>query len=305
MHLDPTPLEQILRLDPEKDDHRILVLSWMYDFPWDSNKALEFALFRTYAVPSIGQLLDQTGELTRRTQRRYDDTSLLIAEFLESGYDGERGRRAIRRMNQIHHRFQIANEDYLYVLSTFVFEPVRWISRFGWRPYSEHERRATFHFFTQVGRRMNIRDIPTSYAAFERFNVDFEREHFRYTEESRRVGEATRDMFLGWYLPPGLRGHFAPAVHALMDPPLLDAFGFPAAAPWVRGVVEGALRARARMVRLLPEYKRPRRTTDRPHRSYPQGYELEKLGPPSSTDGESSGRGSGALSADASWRAGT
>lgn len=278
-----TVLDQIQRLDPERDDQRIVFLSWTHDFPWDSIKALEMALVRTYAVPSIGKLLDETGEFTRRTQRRYDDTALLIAEFLESGYDGERGRRALRRINQLHHRYTISNEDFLYVLSTFVFEPVRWIARFGWRPYSEHERLAGYHFFKQVGRRMNIRDIPGSYEAFERFNVEFEREHFRYTEASRRVGEATRDMFLGWYLPRALHARCAPAVHALMDPPLLDAFGFPAPPPWLRRVMEGALRTRARLLRLVPERKRPSLSTQKPYRSYPKGYELEALGPPAET----------------------
>lgn len=76
-----TILDQIQRLDPEKDDHRILFLSWTHDFFWDSRKALEFALFRTYAVPSIGKLLDSTGEFTRRAQKRYDDTDLLIDEI--------------------------------------------------------------------------------------------------------------------------------------------------------------------------------------------------------------------------------
>jgi hypothetical protein len=33
-----------------------------------------------------------------------------------------------------HRRFNINNKDYLYVLSTFVFEPVRWNERYGWRP---------------------------------------------------------------------------------------------------------------------------------------------------------------------------
>jgi hypothetical protein len=28
-----------------------------------------------------------------------------------------------------------------------VFEPIRWIDRFGWRPYTEHERVATFTYY--------------------------------------------------------------------------------------------------------------------------------------------------------------
>ena len=74
-------------LDPETDDWRIYRLHAQQEFPWDVTRALELALFRTYAVPSIGGLLDSTGELRTRTQRRYDDTALLLAEVLENGLD--------------------------------------------------------------------------------------------------------------------------------------------------------------------------------------------------------------------------
>jgi hypothetical protein len=43
-------------------------------FAWDINKALEFALLQTFAVPSISGLLDRTGEFSNRTLKRYDDT---------------------------------------------------------------------------------------------------------------------------------------------------------------------------------------------------------------------------------------
>src|SRR5919109_4579005 len=107
-------LEEILRLDPVADHKRIVHLHVCYEFPFDTTRSLEFALFRTYAVPSIARLLDSTGEFGERAQKRYDDTDILISTFAEQGYDSEPGRRAIRRMNQIHGRFPIANEDFLY-----------------------------------------------------------------------------------------------------------------------------------------------------------------------------------------------
>ena len=113
-------LEQILRLDPEKDHREITYLITCYEFPFDVARSLEFALFRTFASPRIGGLLDRTGEFGQRAQKRYDDTDLILNEILENGYDSERGRAALRRMNQLHGRFAIANEDFLYVLSTFV-----------------------------------------------------------------------------------------------------------------------------------------------------------------------------------------
>ena len=36
------------------------------------------------------------------------------------------------------------------MLSTFVYEPIRWNARFGWRPLVEQERLATFHFWRAV-----------------------------------------------------------------------------------------------------------------------------------------------------------
>lgn len=275
-------LQHILTLDPERDNHRIIYLTGFYEFPYDYTRATEFALFRTFAVPSISRLLDQTGEFYERAQKRYDDTDLILSEISEHGYDSERGRAALRRMNQIHGRFrgQISNDDNLYVLSTFIYEPIRWITRFGWRPLVEQERLALYYYCREVGRRMGIKDIPESTEAYEQFNIDYEREHFRYSETNHRVGMATRDLFLGWYLPKPLWNLGAPAIYAFMDPPLLDAFGFPHPSPAIRTLVGGSLRLRSRLVRHLPERTKPALRTPRKRRkSYPRGYTIAQLGP--------------------------
>src|SRR5437016_1230418 len=179
---------EIRTLDPVKDHQRIVYLSTCFEFPFDTTRALEFALYRTYCVPSISGLLDKTGEFLARPQKRYDDTDLIVSELMEWGYDSERGKRALRRMNQLHGRFEIANDDFLYVLSTFAFEPIRWNANYGWRLMCEQERLAMFHFWSEVGRRMNIKDIPQSYDDFEKFNVDYERANFRYTDANQRIG---------------------------------------------------------------------------------------------------------------------
>src|SRR5580765_6198824 len=118
---------------PRSRKQRIVFLSTRCDFPFDTTRALELALFRTYGVPSISGLLDRTGEFQHRPDKRYDDTDIVVSELMEWGYESERGKRALRRMNQLHGRFQIANDDFLYVLSTFIFEPIRWKRKFGWR----------------------------------------------------------------------------------------------------------------------------------------------------------------------------
>lgn len=148
------------------------------EFPWDINKALEFALLNTYAVPSISGLLSRTGEFTNRTLKRYDDTALLIREVLRNGLDSDRATRAFARINDMHGRYRIANDDYLYVLSTFVHSPIDWLPKFARRGMTPAEAEDWFLFWREFGRRMGIRDLPADAASFRAFAVNFERERF-------------------------------------------------------------------------------------------------------------------------------
>jgi hypothetical protein len=271
-------LDEIRGLDPVRDHQRIVLLSTRVDFPFDTTRALELALFRTFGVPSISALLHRTGEFERRAQKRYDDTDIIVSELTEHGYDSERGRAALARMNAIHGRFTIANEDFLYVLSTFVFEPVRFNARFGWRLMTEKERVALFHFWRAIGERMGIRDIPARYEDFERYSEDYEARRYRFTEANRAVGAATRDLFAGWF-PRLLRPVVRQAIYALLDAPARRAFGFPNANPVIAALVIAAMKARAIALRFWPRRRRPLLRTAMTHPTYPKGYEIETLGP--------------------------
>ncbi|HST80514.1 MAG TPA: oxygenase MpaB family protein [Kineosporiaceae bacterium] len=275
-------LRRIEQLDPEKDHQEIYRISSGYEFPWDYTRALELALFRTYCVPSISALLDATGEFRQRPQRRYDDTALLMSEMVEHGYDSERGREALRVINRVHHRYVIDNDDLRYVLSTFIFEPIDWIDRFGWRRLTEAERLAGFHFYREVGLRMGIKDLPTGPVEFRQFKQDYERDTFRWTETNQRVGTYTLELLSSWY-PAPVRPFVRKAVRGLLDEPMLTAFGFP---PTSRGFSRAehlGLRARALVAGLLP----PRRTSalsnqggNRSYPGYPTGYRPADLGAP-------------------------
>jgi ER-bound oxygenase mpaB/B'/Rubber oxygenase, catalytic domain len=270
-------LREIRRLDPVGDAARIVYLDACFEFPFDVTRSLELAFFRTFAVPSIAELLASTGEFVERARKRYDDTDLLISTFVEEGL-GREGRAAIRRMNQLHGRFPIANEDYLYVLSTMVLEPVRWNERFGWRPLLEAERLASFHFWCEVGRLMNIREIPATYDDFARFNVEFERARFAGSDAGRRVAAAMVGMFVG-RIPGVPRRLGARGIAALLDEPLLAALGLPRPTATERRAVAGALKLRAAAVRAAPPRRRPRLRTAMSRPTYPRGYRLDRLGP--------------------------
>ncbi|MGW7555688.1 oxygenase MpaB family protein [Streptomyces rimosus] len=270
-------LKEIQRLDPERDFLRIHRITTTYEFPWDVARALELALYRTYAVPSIGRLLAETAELTDRTQKRYDDTALLLDTVIEHGFDSEDGRTAIRRINQMHRSYDITNDDMRYVLCTFVVTPKRWLDLYGWRRLSEHEKHATAVYYRTLGRHMGITGIPQTYQEFERCLDDYEHAHFGWDEGGRRVSDATLGLMAGWYGPlaPMVRG----ASIALLDDSLLDAFRYERPRPAVRAAVRGALRLRAKSVRLLPPRRRPHYARQNPEiKGYPNGYVVSGLG---------------------------
>ena len=267
------------RMDPEHQAREVLWLSSSRDLGWDSEVALSLALFRTYAVPSISVVLDATGEFTERHRKRYDDTELVIAEMGKHGLESPRGRTALRRMNAMHAAFDVDREDMLYVLTTFILEPIRWAERFGWRPMHEVEQLATMHWHRRLGRHMGLGELPTDLAWYDDFNRRYEAEHFRYHPANRRVADASVRLFLDIHLPRPLHGAGEVLVRALLDRPLLDALGYePAPRAVVRGV-EAAMRARALVQRrLLPERRRPWDLTTVQRPTYPNGHCVEHLG---------------------------
>ena len=270
--------EEIEALDPDVDYERICFLLSACEFSWDIEKSLEFALFRTYAVPSISALLSWTGEFRDRTRKRYDDTELIMSEISENGQDSERGQVAIDRMNSMHGRYRIANNDMLYVLSTFVVEPIRWLERFGKRAMTTTEIRGWVCYYRALGEKMGISSIPEDFAAFEAYHQDFEAAHFRYAESNAEIGSLTRDMLLTIYLPRPLLFLGRPVVHALCDAPLRKAMGFKRPPRWLERVAVASLRGKAQLQRMLPPRRRPRYITRRRRPTYPQGYRISELG---------------------------
>ena len=273
-------LDEIRHLNPETDHQRIVYLDTAFEFPWDTTRSLEFALFRTYAVPRSSALLLHTGELEKHTQKRYDDTVLILSEIMEHGYDSERGRAALRRMNQQHGTYRISNEEFLYVMTTFVFEPIRWMERFAWRPMIEQEKLAIYYYWRALGRHMGITHIPETYEALEQYNRDYEAQHFQYAEVNERIGRATVNLMLGWFLPRWLYWLGEPFVFAMMDDRLIEAFGFTKQPQALQKLVAVSLSLRGRFIRLLPPRRHPRLITALKSRTYPNGYEIEQLGPP-------------------------
>lgn len=121
--------------------------------PWTVTVALSFALFKTYAIPSISAVLCKSGQLSTHESagRRAEDTGIFINEFSGggmshevAGLDTERGSIALARMNWLHSRYGnlISRDDKLFTLALFIFEPYYFCEKFDFRPLNELEKEA-------------------------------------------------------------------------------------------------------------------------------------------------------------------
>lgn len=270
-------LKKILELDSKKDCQEITYLVGAYEYPWLIKKSLEFALFRTYAVPHTSRILVASGQFEKYGQKRYDDTTLMLAGIAEKGYDSDYGKTVIAKMNELHGRWNLKNEDMLYVLSTFIFEPIRWHEKYGWRTPTEHEKQANYHFWREVGKRMGIKQIPKTLEEYEQFNIAHEKKYFAYDDANRAIGQATVELFLSWY-PAFLRPLVYQVIVSFMDEPLLNGMGFKKPPAIIRFVAHHGLKFAGHAIRFLPPRRKPFLYTEIPTKTYPQGFKPEDLG---------------------------
>lgn len=270
----------IATLDPVADAAEIHRITAAYEFPWDYQRALELALYRTYCVPSVSAVLSEAGNFRDKPQQRYDDTALLMAELVEYGYDSTRGKESLRVINRQHSMYDITNDDMLYVLSTFIYEPLEWIDANGWRRLHPNERLAAFNFYRAVGNRMNIADIPEDMAEFRRWRDDYEARVFRYADTNHEIGTYTLELMCSWF-PKPIRPAVRKGVMSILDDDMARAFGFPAPSPGLRNAAYAAIRARSRIIRWFPVRRKAfgtEGTENRTYPGYPNGYRPADLG---------------------------
>lgn len=271
--------------DPQREAHHIYRALAQLEFPWDMRIGLNLALCRTFAAPRVAALLGHTGQVEADATKRVFDTGLFMYELIDSGPHHFRGREIVRRLNRMHHRFDIENEDYLYVLATFVVVPTRWIDEFGWRATTPTEREATHFFYRTLGRLMNIRELPTSYQGFADVLDDYERAHLAYSAAGAAQMAATTQA-IGDQLPRALRPMAPELTSALFDEDLARTLRLPELSAQQRRLIRAGVRARSALARRWVPRSSPWFVPGSAQRAvYPRGYRLDDLGPDSARPG--------------------
>jgi len=224
--------KRILELDLQDDYQKIYQLTAFYDFPRDMRDGLTLAFYRVFAIPCIAELLVKTGEMTGRPAKRSYDTGLVIYELIAAGFDAPRGQEMVKLLGRVHQGLGIAQEDFRYVLCTFMVTPFRWIDIRGWRPLLPAEREASTNFYRELGRRMHIEALPETFADAAAILDDYEKRFAADNEAGRALMASTLLVFRN-RLPKLIRPLAAPLLSSYFaDTKLTDALGLPSA-PWI------------------------------------------------------------------------
>ncbi len=271
-------LARVQALDPAVDYEAIYQIMALQEFSWDMITALNLAFYRTFAAPRMASLLAHTGEVQKDPTKRANDTGLFMYDLIASGLHSDRGLEIVRRLNGMHRRWRIDNEDYLYVLAAFVVVPTRWVDSAGWRPLSAAEKTASVHFYGELGRLMGIRGLPATYPEVAAVFDAYEHRHLRYSDHAAQLLASTRDV-LKDRLPNPLRFLAGPLLRAMLDRRLCTCFGLQPAGPVLRNAFRAALAIRGAILRRRPPQPAPWFTPGQALSAYPRGYQLADLGP--------------------------
>ncbi|KAJ6143810.1 hypothetical protein N7471_003263 [Penicillium samsonianum] len=166
------------------------------EFPFIFIKSLQFALFRTYGIPSISHLLAKTTQFssTETSLKRYTDTSVLVQEWVGNNPTSERAYLGLARTRYLHSGYRasgkILDDDMLFTLALFALQPIRFIDRYEWRKLSDLERCAIGTFWKSVGDALDIsyEKLPSGKTGF--------RDGIQWLEEIDAWGEEYEAKFM-------------------------------------------------------------------------------------------------------------
>ncbi|KAJ5120992.1 uncharacterized protein N7515_008953 [Penicillium bovifimosum] len=166
---------QSLRTMTDRDAWSIQKTVMQTEFPFIVMKSLQFALFRTYGIPTISTLLLTTSQFSEPSTsfKRYADTGTLIGEFMAFDPRSERAQTAIARTKFLHQGYRasgkILEADMLYTLSLFALEPIRFVQQFEWREMTDMERCAVGTYWKSLGDALGIsyEALPSGKTGFQ------------------------------------------------------------------------------------------------------------------------------------------
>jgi hypothetical protein len=270
-------------LDPVADDEEAarLTLEVLHGDPIAVHAALLIGFSRQVADPDIGRIIHRggAGATIRDVARRNDDTLTLFGAFLRWGHSSPQGRAAIARMEQMHARFPITDEQKLYTLATLIFEPERIGTHLGFAPLTATEREAVWRFWCGVAGQMPLGGLPSTSEELWRWTLEYEREHWRYSDGGRQVVDRFFEDWVTRWFPRPARRLGRELLLALMDERLRSALNLEAPKRSVERLVRVSARAYVPMMMIRP-IRSDRSWLDHFGRAHLGALDFAQIGPP-------------------------
>ena len=271
-------LREIESLDPVEDCVRIYWL-FMEDFQAATRFRMVAGLLVTSAPPRMSRILDQSGELHKNVLKRITDTYLLDSAYHEHGFGPGPGREAARRMNEMHRKYDIHSDDFVYIGCHEAVAAVWYAETYGWRPVTGKEKVAAAEFAKLRGRHMwqnGNTPYPETFEEMEKYCAWWEEEQFRYEPQNRKLADALVDYALN-----GVPGFLRPAMRAFFfsvgpDPRVVTSCGYEMPSRFAQKLSRAVMRFYGRLDPLVTGPSPMARSLV--NAVYPNGFEIKDLG---------------------------
>lgn len=273
-------------LDPV-DDCVELYKHFMADFKAASSFGITAGLFVTYAVPRISRILTQSRQLEDRFFKRLVDTMLLDMHYHESGFGPGIGRDSIRRVNEMHRKYDIHPEDYVFIGCWEVVMFIWFAETYGWRPVSEKEKLASVEFAKLRGRHMyggeNKMAYPETYEEMQAFCAEYLDAQLAYEPQNERLADTLVAFMLKDY-PAVLRGPLRAFFLSVgPDERLITNCGYSMPRPWAQKLSRRVMKLYGKLDPLADGLApMAQKMVDE---VYPDGYDVNRLGTHLSPEG--------------------
>jgi hypothetical protein len=268
-------LRRIEGLDPEKD-YREITRLFYEDFQTIMLVQSVTGFLFTYASPRMSRILSATGHSEHQAGKRLVDTALLVRAVQEHGVGPGEGRDAARRVNAMHRRYDIHQDDFIAVGCDVPLMSIEIATRFGWRAVTDAERESLRLQSGEQARAFGShRPLPDTLEGMRAVWEHYLDTHAVYEPQNEVLAKALM-KYVPTMMPAPVRPLVGPVLLPQVDPRILRACGLRPPSNLARRLSTAALRGLGRRDP-VPDGA-PDGMLDLARTVYPNGWEISDLG---------------------------
>lgn len=200
------------------------------------------ALIRMMGISHLVPALYGHSQLATQTHARLSRTRQTLLDLIDHGFDAPPGRAAMQRLRAVHAGLNAAPDDFLYVLSAFFLEPLRWNAAHAGHRFSEAEVQQLLDFWHRVGDEMGLAGRPDTLAGWQAMQAAYESRHLRHTAEGERLAALCLRDVVKLTVPRGTRAAFRWLMLSTMEPRVREVLALPAPPAPLRWAVRRLVR---------------------------------------------------------------